>query len=67
MIKRDWQRRRGHRTITGDVTISADGVTLQNTVIEGDLTITSRGQGDGQRTLQLKDHHIYGGGDNTMR
>jgi len=40
----------GTETIENDVTISADGVTLQNLIIEGDLTIAEE-VGDGDATL----------------
>lgn len=55
----------GTKTISGDVTISASGITLRNTVIEGDLYL-AEGIGDGQVTLKnvtVKGHtYISGGG-----
>ncbi len=59
----------GIETIDGDLSISADGVTLQNTVIKGKLTVEAS-VGDGSVALKNVtvegDTFIYGGGPNTI-
>lgn len=59
----------GSETITGDATVAADGVTLQNLTIAGNLTI-SAAVGDGTVTLNnvtvLGDTFVHGGGVNSI-
>jgi len=59
----------GSETITGDVTVAADGVMLQNLVIAGNLII-SEAVGDGTVTLNhvtvLGDTFVRGGGVNSI-
>lgn len=59
----------GSITVTGDVTIKAKDVILQNTIIEGDLTI-DKAVGDGNVTLKkvvVKGNtYINGGGTNSV-
>lgn len=59
----------GSETITGDATVAADGVTLQNLVIAGKLTI-SEAVGDGTVTLNnitvSGDTIVRGGGVNSI-
>ncbi|MEO1815846.1 MAG: Ig-like domain-containing protein [Acetobacterium sp.] len=59
----------GSETITGDVTVAADWVTLQNLVIAGNLTI-SEAVGDGTVTLNhvtvTGDTFVRGGGINSI-
>lgn len=59
----------GKETIKGNVTIKAKKVTLQNLVIEGDLTV-DRAVGNGNATLKnitIKGNtYIYGGGENSV-
>ncbi|WP_414733977.1 leucine-rich repeat protein [Acetobacterium carbinolicum] len=60
----------GTETVAGDVTITADGVTLQNLVIQGNLTI-SEAVGDGNVTLNnvtvKGDTFVHGGGVNSIK
>lgn len=57
------------QTIAGDVTVAADGVILQNQVIQGNLTI-SEAVGDGNVTLNnvtvAGDTFVRGGGKNSI-
>lgn len=59
----------GSETIAGDVTVAADGVTLQNLVIAGDLTI-GEAVGAGNVTLNnvtvAGDTFVRGGGVNSI-
>ncbi len=59
----------GSETIEGNVIIEADGVTLQNTVIRGNLTISEE-VGDGDVTLNNITVHGYtyirGGGEDSI-
>ena len=59
----------GSDTLAGDVTVAADGVTLNNLVIQGNLTI-SEAVGDGNVTLNnvtvVGDTLIRGGGVNSI-
>lgn len=59
----------GSETIAGDVTVAADGVMLQNLVIEGNLSI-SEAVGDGNVTLNnvtvAGDTFVRGGGVNSI-
>ncbi|MEN1761311.1 stalk domain-containing protein [Anoxynatronum sibiricum] len=59
----------GTETLQGNVLITADGVTLQNYVITGDLTI-DEGVGEGDVSLEnveiQGDVHVYGGGENSI-
>jgi uncharacterized protein YjdB len=59
----------GTQTIAGDVTVAADGITLQNLVIQGNLTI-SEAVGDGNATLNnvsvAGDTFVRGGGVNSI-
>ena len=56
-------------TIPGNVVIKAAGITLQNTIIKGSLTI-AREVGNGEATLKnvtvLGDTYVYGGGVNSI-
>ncbi len=56
-------------TIDGDVIIKAAGVTLQNTIVNGNLTIAKE-VGEGDVTLQSVtvkgDIHVNGGGSNSI-
>ena len=58
------------QTIAGDVTVAADGVILQNLVIQGNLTI-SEAVGDGNVTLNnvtvKGDTFVRGGGVNSIK
>lgn len=60
----------GTETVAGDVTIAADGVILQNLVIQGNLTI-SEAVGDGNVTLNnvtvKGDTFVHGGGVNSIK
>jgi hypothetical protein len=60
----------GSQTVAGDVVVEADGVTLRNMHIQGNLTIAAS-VGDGNVTLQnIKvdgDTFIRGGGANSIR
>ncbi len=59
----------GNQAISGDVTISASGVTLQNATVSGDLTITDA-VGNGDVTLKnvtvKGTAYIKGGGANSV-
>jgi hypothetical protein len=59
----------GSETISGDATVAADGVTLQNLTIAGDLTISAT-VGDGTVTLNnvtvTGDTFVRGGGVNSI-
>ncbi|MEG6617362.1 S-layer homology domain-containing protein [Peptococcaceae bacterium 1198_IL3148] len=59
----------GTETIEGDVTVTADGVTLQNLNIKGDLTLAEE-IGEGEVTLTnvtVKGNtDVYGGGENSI-
>lgn len=59
----------GTETVAGDVIVAADGVILQNLVIEGELTI-SEAVGDGNVTLNnvtvAGDTFVRGGGKNSI-
>ncbi|OQA08604.1 MAG: Endo-1,4-beta-xylanase A precursor [Firmicutes bacterium ADurb.Bin373] len=59
----------GNQAISGDVTISASGVTLQNATVSGDLTITDA-VGNGDVTLKnvtvKGTAYIKGGGANSI-
>ncbi|MFB9275865.1 S-layer homology domain-containing protein [Cohnella cellulosilytica] len=59
----------GTQTVKGDVWIEAEGVTLRNTVIEGNLLL-GEGIGEGDATLdnvEVKgDTTVSGGGDNSI-
>lgn len=59
----------GTETIAGDVTVNADGVTLQNLKIDGDLTI-AEAVGNGTVTLNnvtvAGDTFVRGGGKNSI-
>jgi hypothetical protein len=60
----------GTETFTGDVTISADGVILQNTTIKGNLLISDK-VGQGNVTLKnvtvTETTTIKGGGENSIK
>ncbi len=60
----------GTETVAGDVIVAADGVTLQNLVIQGNLTI-SEAVGDGNVTLNnvtvKGDTVVRGGGVNSIK
>ncbi|MCU6707731.1 S-layer homology domain-containing protein [Paenibacillus sp. J5C_2022] len=59
----------GTKTVAGNVVIAADGVTLRNTVIEGDLTITEAvGEGDAhiQNVTVKGSTNVQGGGANSI-